>query len=83
MTGSSKKKQKQTKFEETPKAPASRETAFIIRKLSIRDWQRIDLVIEGDKVVSRVEREPNLSAIVWYWLFNFIRTGKDRSASRC
>lgn len=40
------------------------EHAFIIRKLSLSEWQRIDLTIIDGIVVERVEHEPNLSAIV-------------------
>jgi len=46
-----------------PKKPV-REQAFIIRKLSLSEWQRIDVVIEDGVVVERIEHEPNLSAIV-------------------
>lgn len=40
------------------------ERAFIVRKLSLQEWQIIDLEIMDDMVVSRTEREPNVAAVV-------------------
>ena len=40
------------------------EKAFIIKKVSLSEWQRIDLTIIDGIVVERVEHEPNLSSIV-------------------
>lgn len=49
------------------------EKCFLIKRLSIRDWQRIDVEIEGDRIVKRTEYEPDLAPIVWYKTFLAIR----------
>lgn len=48
---------------EAPK-PGKIEKAFIIRKLSLSEWQRVDIEIQDGKVISYTEYEPNISAIV-------------------
>jgi len=40
------------------------EYGYIIRKLSLSEWQVIDIEIQDGKIVKRVEREPNLAAVV-------------------
>jgi len=51
-------------FAPKPKPPGPIETAFIIRKLSLSEWQRVDLKIQDGVVIERIEREPNISAII-------------------
>lgn len=40
------------------------ETAFIIKKHSLREWQIIEVLIQGGMVVARHEREPDIADIV-------------------
>jgi hypothetical protein len=65
-------KKKQAASEKSNAMPKN-ELAFIVRKLSLQEWQVIELTIEGDEIVKRVEREPDVAAIVGSKLMNEIR----------
>lgn len=39
--------------------------AFMIKMISLAEWQVVSLKIQGDRVISQQAEEPNLPAIVW------------------
>lgn len=51
---------------------AAVEHAYIIKKLSLSEYQIVDVELQGSRVVSRKEREPNVSSIVMAKLFHEI-----------
>lgn len=49
------------------------EKAYIVKKLSLQEWQVVELQVQGDRVLSRTSKEPNLAAIVASKLMTEIR----------
>lgn len=61
-----------------PKPQGPVEKAFIVRKLSLAEWQVVDVLIQDGRVIKRTEREPNMSAIVARNLMFEIANNNDR-----
>lgn len=58
------KKQKTKQGAGAVEASGKIETAYVIVKYSLVEWQIVELKILDGQVIKRTEREPNLSEIV-------------------
>lgn len=62
----SKKNKHRTQHESSQDVEAGEvENAYLIKKLSLSEWQVVDLEISGNQVLSRKERVPDIPPIVW------------------